>query len=118
LPNDRQSMSAATILFETIYSGMPDARCKLRIGRAVVARAISAGLTVHREDTDLGQVGGIEGNVRLLAADEPDGEIQNGTPIEVLPDGADEKTGWLKARVGGRYSVAGLTRLILEAVNE
>ena len=45
-------------------------------------------------------------------------EIKTGKVIEILQSGQDTKTGWVKARVGGRFPVGGLTRLALEAVNE
>jgi hypothetical protein len=59
----------------------------------------------------------------MLASDEliavaPATEIKTGATIEILQNGKDEKTGWISARVGGRFTVGGLTRLILEAVNE
>jgi hypothetical protein len=111
-------MGLGDTAFNAIYSALADARCKIRIGRAVVAKALCAGITVNRKSTDEGQFGSIDANVRLLAADEPNGEIKNGTVIEILPDGRDEKTGWIKARVSGRISIGGATRLILEAENE
>jgi len=104
--------------FEQVYLSLPDARCQIRIGRTVIVKALCAGIGVNRQSTNEGQFGGIDANVRLLAADEPDGEIKNGTVIEILQDGKDIKTGWLKARVGGRFMVGGMTRLILEAEHE
>lgn len=111
-------MAEAIKAFNGIYAALTDAHCQLRIGRTVIAKALCAGLTINRENTDHGQFGGIDANVRLLAADEPDGEIQNGTVIEVLKEGANVKTGWIKARVSGRISIGGVTRLILEAEHE
>ena len=111
-------MTVATDTFNAIYGAMTDCRCQLRIGRTVIAKALCAGIGINRQSTDEGQFGGVDANVRLLAADEPDGEIKNGTVIEVLPNGADEKTGWIKARVGGRFVVGALTRLTLEAEHE
>jgi len=111
-------MSFETEGFDAIYDALILARCQLRIGRKVIAKAICAGIGINRQSTNEGQFGGIEANVRLLAADEPDGEIKNGTVIEILQDGKDVKTGWIKARVGGRFTAGGLTRLVLEAVNE
>ena len=84
----------------------------------MIAKALCAGIGKLRENTDEGQFGSIDANVRLLATDEPDDEIKTGTVIEILQNGQDEKTGWVKARVGGRFPVGGLTRLGLEAVNE
>ena len=104
--------------FEQVYLSLPDARCQIRIGRKVIAKALCAGIGVDRKSTDEGQFGGIAANVRLLASDEPGGEIANGTVIEILQDGKDIKTGWLKARVGGRFTVGGVTRLTLEAEHE
>jgi hypothetical protein len=111
-------MSDSTTAFNAIYSALADARCKIRIGRAVIAKALCAGLMVSRQSTNDGQFGSIDASTRLLSADEPDGEIKNGTVIEILQDGKDEKTGWIKARVSGRISIGGVTRLILEAEHE
>ncbi|MFA5423470.1 MAG: hypothetical protein WC374_06385 [Phycisphaerae bacterium] len=111
-------MSFETDAFDAIYESLTIARCRIRIGRTVIAKAICSGIGVNRQSTDEGQFGSIDANVRLLTADEPDGEIKNGTVIEVLQNGKDEKTGWAKARVGGRFVVGGLTRLILEAEHE
>jgi len=111
-------MSFETKAFNSIYASITIARCKIRIGRTVVAKALCAGIGTLRENTDEGQFGSIDANVRLLATDEPDGEIKTGAIIEVLQNGQDEKTGWVKARVGGRFPVGGLTRLGLEAANE
>jgi hypothetical protein len=111
-------MGLGDTAFNAIYSALSDARCQLRVGRAVIAKALCVGITVSRQSTDEGQFGSIDANVRLLAADEPNGEIQNGTVIEVLREGANVKTGWIKARVGGRFTVGGVTRLILEAEHE
>jgi len=108
-------MSFETDAFNSIYASIAIAQCQIRIGRDVVTTALCSGIGVTRENTDEGQVGVVESNVRLLTADEPDGEIKNGTVIEILPNGQTE---WVKARVGGRFEVGGLTRLILEAVNE
>ena len=74
-----------------------------------------SGIAINRENTERGQFGGIDANVRLLAADEPDGEIKNGQVLEILQEG---RTVWIEARVGGRFTVGGVTRLILEAVHE
>jgi len=111
-------MSFETEAFNGIYESITIARCKIRIGRTVIAKALCSGIGTLRENTDEGQFGSIDSNVRLLAADEPDDEIKTGTVIEILQNGQDEKTGWVKARVGGRFPVGGLTRLALEAVNE
>lgn len=114
-------MTIATDAFNAIYDSAETVgllRCKIRIGRTVIAKAICAGLAITRENTDEGQFGGIDANVRLLAADEPGGEIAIGTVHEVLKEGADEKTGWIKVRVGGRISIGGITRLVLEAEHE
>ena len=113
-------MSFETDAFDGIYASITIARCQIRIGRTVIEKAMCAGIGVLRENTDEGQFGGIESNARLLTTDEveavdPDKEIKNGKVIEILPNG---KTEWVKARVGGRFTVGGLTRLILEAVNE
>lgn len=108
-------MSFETEAFNAIYDAMPLVRCQIRIGRTVIAKALCAGIGIDRKSTDEGQFGGIAANVRLLAADEPDGEIKNGTVIEVLQDG---KTEWQSARVGGRFTVGGVTRLVLEAEHE
>ena len=104
--------------FNSIYATLTIARCQIRIGRTVIARALCAGVGALRENTDEGQFSRIDSNVRLLAADEPDGEIKVGTVIEILQNGHDEKTGWVSARVGGRFPVGGLTRLALEAEHE
>lgn len=111
-------MNLAATAFNAIYTALADARCQIRIGRTVVARALCAGIGTLRQSTDEGQFGGVDANVRLLTADEPGGEIKIGTVIEVLPNGANEKTGWVKVRVGGRVTTGGLTRLILEAEHE
>jgi len=111
-------MSFETEAFNSIYASITIAQCQIRIGRTVVAKALCAGIGTLRENTDEGQFGSIDANVRLLATDEPDGEIKTGAIIEVLQNGQDEKTGWVKARVGGRFPVGGLTRLGLEAANE
>jgi len=111
-------MSLGIDTFNAVYNSLVIARCKIRIGRTVIAKALCAGIGKLRENTDEGQVGSIDANVRLLATDEPDGEIKTGTVIEILQNGQDTKTGWVKARVGGRFPVGGLTRLGLEAVNE
>jgi len=111
-------MSFETEAFNGIYESIVIARCKIRIGRTVIAKALCSGIGTLRENTDEGQLGSIDANVRLLATAEPDDEIKTGTVIEILQNGKDEKTGWIKARVGGRFPVGGLTRLALEAVNE
>ena len=111
-------MSLGIDTFNAVYNSLVIARCKIRIGRTVIAKALCAGIGKLRENTDEGQVGSIDANVPLLATDEPDGEIKTGTVIEILQNGQDTKTGWVKARVGGRFPVGGLTRLGLEAVNE
>ena len=111
-------MSLGIDTFNAVYNSLTIARCKIRIGRTVIAKALCAGIGKLRENTDEGQLGSIDANARLLSADEPDGEIKTGTVIEILQNGQDEKTGWVKARVGGRFPVGGLTRLALEAVNE
>jgi len=111
-------MSLETKAFNSVYSSITIARCQIRIGRTVIAKALCSGIGVLRENTDEGQLGSIDANVRLLATDEPDDEIKTGTVIEILQNGKDAKTGWIKARVGGRFPVGGLTRLALEAVNE
>ena len=108
-------MTIAIDIFEANYIALADAHCQIRIGHTVITKALCAGIGVNRQSTNEGQFGGIDANVRLLAADEPDGEIKNGTVIEILQDG---KTEWLKARVGGRFTVGGITRLILEAEHE
>ena len=113
-------MSYSTTAFEAIYAALADARCQIRIGRTVIAKALCAGIGVNRQSTNEGQFGGIEANVRLLAADEIDehgkpGEIKNGTVLEILQEG---KTVWITARVGGRFTIGGLTRLTLEAEHE
>lgn len=101
--------------FDQIYENLVLARCKTRIGRKVIEKALCSGIGIDRENTDHGQYGGINANVRLLAADEPGGEIKNGTVLEILQEG---KTVWIKARVGGRFTIGGLTRLTLEAEHE
>ena len=111
-------MSFEIEAFNSIYASITIARCKIRIGRTVIAKALCSGIGTLRENTDEGQLGSIDANVRLLSADEPDGEIKTGAIIEILQNGKDEKTEWVKARVGGRFPVGGLTRLALEAVNE
>ena len=111
-------MSFETEAFNSIYASITIAQCQIRIGRTVIAKALCSGVGTLRENTDEGQLGSIDANVRLLATDEPDGEIKTGTVIEILRSGQDTKTGWVKARVGGRFPVGGLTRLGLEAVNE
>ena len=111
-------MTVATDTFDSIYNTLTIARCQIRIGRTVIATALCSGIGKLRENTDEGQYGAIDANVRLLSADEPDGEIKTGTVIEILMNGADEKTGWVSARVGGRFPIGGLTRLALEAANE
>lgn len=108
-------MSIATEAFDAIYAALPMAHCQLRVGRNTVAKALCAGIGIDRENTERGQFGGIDANVRLLASDEPGGEIKNGTVVEILQDG---RTEWVPSRVGGRYSVGGLTRLVLEAEHE
>ena len=108
-------MSFETEAFDGIYESITIARCQIRIGRTVIAKALCSGIGKLRENTDEGQLGSIDANVRLLATDEPDDEIKTGTVIEILQNG---KTEWIKARVGGRFPVGGLTRLALEAVNE
>ena len=108
-------MSFEIVAFNSVYSSITIAQCQIRIGRTVVAKALCAGIGTLRENTDEGQFGSIDANVRLLSADEPDGEIKTGAIIEILQNG---KTEWIKARVGGRFPVGGLTRLALEAVNE
>ena len=111
-------MSLGIDTFNAVYNSLTIARCKIRIGRTVIAKALCSGIGKLRENTYEGQFGSIVANVRLLATDEPDDEIKTGTVIEILQNGQDEKTGWVKARVGGRFPVGGLTRLGLEAVNE
>jgi len=111
-------MSFETVAFDGIYESLVIARCQIRIGRTVIAKAICSGIGKLRENTDEGQYGAIDANVRLLSTGEPDGEIKPGTVIEVLQNGKDEKTGWVSARVGGRFPTGGLTRLALEAVHE
>ena len=111
-------MSLGIDTFNAVYNSLTIARCKIRIGRTVIAKALCSGIGKLRENTDEGQFGSIDANVRLLATDEPDDEIKTGTVIEILQNGQDEKTGWVKARVGGRFPVGGLTRLGLEAANE
>jgi len=111
-------MSFEIEAFNSIYASITIAQCQIRIGRTVVAKALCSGIGTLRENTDEGQLGSIDANVRLLSADEPDDEIKTGTVIEILQSGQDTKTGWVKARVGGRFPVGGLTRLGLEAVNE
>ena len=111
-------MSFEIDAFNGIYASLTIARCQIRIGRTVIAKALCSGIGKLRENTDEGQYGAIDANVRLLVTDEPGGEIKTGTVIEVLQNGADENTGWVSARVGGRFPIGGLTRLALEAVNE
>jgi hypothetical protein len=111
-------MSFESDAFDAIYESLELARCQIRIGRTVVTKAICAGIGINRQSTDGGQFGSVDANVRLLTADEPGGEIKTGTVIEVLPNGADEKTGWVTVRVGGRFTVGELTRLTLEAEHE
>jgi len=108
-------MSFESDAFDAIYESLELARCQIRIGRAIIAKAICSGIGINRQSTDEGQFGGVDASVRLLSADEPDGEIKTGTVIEVLQNG---KTEWLKARVGGRFTIGGLTRLTLEAEHE
>ena len=108
-------MSEAITAFNAVYAGLTDARCQVRVGRDVVARALCAGIDVARESTDQGQFGRVDANVRLLTADEPGGEVKNGTVIEVLQQG---HTAWRKVRTGGRYTAGGVTRLTIEAVHE
>ena len=117
-PALRENMAEAVTVFNALYSGLTDARCQLRVGRTVIAKALCSGIGINRENTERGQFGGIDANVRLLSADEPDGEIKNGTVIEILQNGKNEKTEWIKARTGGRYTIGGLTRLMLEAEHE
>ena len=104
-------MSFETDAFDGIYASIPIARSQIRIGRAVIAKAICSGIDTIRESTDEGQFGGVNALARLLSSDEPDGEIKTGTVIEILRNGQNEKTGWIKARVGGRAVFGGLTRL-------
>ena len=108
-------MNFETDAFNAIYESLELARCQIRIGRTMVTKAICAGIGIDRQSTSEGQFGGVDANVRLLTADEPDGEIKIGTVIEILQNG---KTDWIKARVGGRFTVGALTRLILEAEHE
>ena len=108
-------MSLGIDTFNAVYNSLVIARCKIRIGRTVIAKALCAGIGTLRENTDEGQFGSIDANVRLLATAEPDDEIKTGTVIEILQNGKAE---YVKARVGGRFPVGGLTRLALEAVNE
>jgi hypothetical protein len=114
----QSKMSFESEAFDAIYNTLVLSRCQIRIGRVVIARALCSGVGINRENSERGQYGGIDANVRLLSADEPDGEIKNGTVIEILQNGKDEKKGWIKARTGGRYTIGGLTRLMLEAEHE
>jgi len=108
-------MSFEIDAFNAVYESLTIARCQIRIGRTVIAKALCSGIGTLRENTDEGQFGSIDANVRLLATAEPDDEIKTGTVIEILQNGKAE---YVKARVGGRFPVGGLTRLALEAVNE
>jgi len=111
-------MTMESSAFDQIYASLTLLRCQIRIGRTLITKAICSGIGVNRQNTDEGQFGGIDANVRLLTADEPEGEIKNGAVIEILQYGKDKKSGWIKARVGGRFAIGDLTRLTLEAENE
>ena len=108
-------MSFEIEAFNSVYASIVIARCQIRIGRVEIAKALCSGIEIIRENTDEGQFGGMDANVRLLTSDEvvavaPDSEIKRGTVIEILQNG---KTEWVKTRVGGRFTVGGLTRLTL-----
>ena len=102
-------------IFNTVYEQLEWAQCQVRIGRTVIEKAVMAGATRTRESTDQGQFEGVGDYVRMLAADEPSGGIENGTVIEVKQGGKDA---WLKVRVRERFTQGGVTRLMLEAEHE
>lgn len=106
-------MTIATDAFDAVRAAIPVAQCTVRVGRAEI-EGLCPGLGINRESTDRGQYGDVESNVRVKTDEEPDGEIKNGTAIEIKMSGSED---WIKARVGGRFAIGGMTRLVLEAVH-
>jgi len=51
----------------------------------------------------------------LRASDEPSGGVEIGKTLQIKQEGKDV---WQNARVLGRYTQGGVTRLTVEAVNE
>lgn len=108
------STPAATI-FAAMYSALPEARCTVKVGRVEIAQALCPGINTTRQNTDLGQYGAVAGELHMLSASEPGGEIANGTAIEIRQYG---RTEWVKARTGARRTIGGVTSFDLEAVHE
>ena len=108
-------MNIPLTIFNQSYKTITWSRCQIKIGRLTIERCTLAGLGKTRESTDYGQVNSIVGDVRLRASDEPSGGVEIGKTLQIKQEGKDV---WQNARVLGRYTQGGVTRLTVEAVNE
>jgi len=108
-------MSHTLTIFDHTYNTITWSRCQIKIGHTIIERCTLAGLGQTRESTDYGQVNSIVGDVRLRASDEPSGGVEIGKTLQIKQEGKDV---WQNARVLGRYTQGGVTRLTVEAVNE
>ena len=108
-------MSLILTIFNHTYNTIVWSRCQIKIGRLTIERCTLAGLGKMRESTDYGQVDSITGDLRLRDSDEPTDGVEIGIKIQIKQYGKDD---WQDARVLGRYTRGGVTRLTVEAVNE
>ena len=102
-----------TTIFDQTYDQMPWSRCRVKFGRAIVARATCSGIDAEREDTDYGKYNMLTGEVRFHAVDEPEAGIEIGGQIEVELHDRE----WYAARIGGIGYQGSITKLILEAAH-
>jgi len=108
-------MNIPLTIFNQTYKTITWSRCQIKIGRLTIERCTLAGLGKMRESTDYGQVDSITGDLRLRDSDEPTDGVEIGIKIQIKQYGKDN---WQNARVLGRYTQGGVTRLTVEAVNE
>ena len=109
-------MSTTSQLFAAVLAGLPtDAgRATLTRGRDVIADVICTGIEQSRTQDDMGRLIGADATARYLAASEVafTQRIEIGDKVELLLQG---QTKAQTLRVGGRFPVGAMVRLVLQA---
>jgi hypothetical protein len=104
--------TAHTAGFDALWASMPGARVQIRVGTFVYEKALSSGVALDREPTDIGQSYISSTSARILAsAEQPDRRLSIGIVIEVRPDSEGE---WKRLRIASRKNTAGVIELQLE----
>ncbi len=109
---------STTVIFNSMYSALAEARASIRVGSDVLPRCLCEGVGKARQSSEMGLYGAVATQVRYLAPEAVaaglGGKLELGAAIELSSNGAE----YARFRIVGTQTTGAVVTLTLADPNE